>query len=59
MDNTYSYLNWLKYNSNSVTLLYNRLIEYNSSRFTTKNCSLNKFKYYCYLNSSKEKYKYL
>ena len=59
MDNTYSYLNWLKYNSNSVTLLYNRLIEYNSSRFTTKKCSLNKFKYYCYLNSSKEKYKYL
>lgn len=59
MNCEYSYTNWLKHNSISITQLYNNLIKYNCSKFTPQICSLNRFKYFCYLNSSKEKYKYL
>lgn len=59
MNKEYSYKEWLNYNSVSVTQLYNNLIDYNCNKFTREICSLNRFKYFCYLNSSKEKYKYL
>lgn len=59
MHNQLKYSEWVKYNLDSITDLYYQLINYNSNLFTKNACSLNTFKYFCYLNSSKEKYKYL
>ena len=54
-----TYNEWVEYNYDSVQDLYHNLIELNTTIFTKKNCTLNKFILFCYTYSSKEKYIYL
>lgn len=49
--------NWIIYNRDSIHILYNQLKE--SVVFKEKKLDINKFEYFCYLNSSKYKYKYI
>ena len=49
--------NWLVYNRESIHTLYNQLK--NTPLFKEKQIDINKFEYFCYLNSSKYIYKYI
>lgn len=54
-----TYKKWIEHNFDSVKDLYYDLIQLNTTIFTKKNCALNKFCFFCYTYSSKEKYIYL
>ena len=48
--------NWLEINKESIDLLYSQLK--NSKIFKDNKLNIEKFEYFCYLNSSKYIYKY-
>ena len=54
-----SYIEWLNIHKNSVHNLYIHLLNQNIELFNNNNCSFNKFTYFCYKNSSKDKLRYL
>ena len=59
MTNILSYKNWLTIHSESVYQLYIYLLNQNNKLFNINNCSFDIFSNFCYINSSKDKTKYL
>lgn len=59
MDYFLSYKNWMTIHTDSIYQLYIHLLNQNNKLFNITNCSFEQFSNFCYINSSKDKTKYL